>query len=65
METAHFGNTNTNASLPNELRQGHGNHAYRIMRGIRTLRAGVAATAKTWTLRTISTVPGLNESQRS
>ncbi|MEY2491757.1 MAG: hypothetical protein QOH24_708 [Verrucomicrobiota bacterium] len=63
MKTARFGNTNVNDSLPNESRWGHGIHAYRIVRGIRTLRAGVAATAKTWTLRTIATVPSLNESE--
>jgi hypothetical protein len=63
MKTARFGSTDINDSLPNESRRDHGIHAYRIVRGIRTLRAGVAATAKTWTLRTISTVPSRNESQ--
>jgi hypothetical protein len=65
MKTARVGNTKVNDSLPNESRPGDGSHAYRIVRGIRTLRAGVAATAKTWALRTISTVPSLNESQTS
>jgi hypothetical protein len=63
MKTARFGSTDINDSLPNESRRDHEIHAYRIVRGIRTLRAGVAATAKTWTLRTISTVPSRNESQ--
>jgi hypothetical protein len=35
---------------PNESRHGHGIHADRVVRGIRTFRAGVPATAKTWTL---------------
>jgi hypothetical protein len=42
---------NANDSLPRESRHGHGIHADRVVRGIRTLRAGVPASAKTWTLR--------------
>ena len=49
--TARFGNMNTNDSQPNESRQSHGIHGYRVVRGIRTLRAGVPATAKMWSLR--------------
>jgi len=60
MGTTRFGSMKINDSIPNESRRGHG---YRVVRGIRTLRAGVPATAKTWTLRTISTVPGLNETE--
>jgi hypothetical protein len=41
---------NINNSGPNEWKQGGGVHRYRVVRGIRTLRAGVPPTAKTWTL---------------
>ena len=49
--TGRFGNMNTNDSRPNESRQRHEIHGYRVVRGIRTLRAGVPPTAKTWTLQ--------------
>ena len=42
---------NINNSGPNEWKQGYGIDGYRVVRGIRTLRAGVPPTAKTWTLR--------------
>jgi hypothetical protein len=42
---------NINNSGPNEWKKGYGIHEYPVVRGIRTLRAGVPATAKTWTLR--------------
>ena len=43
---------NINNSRPNEWKQGHVIHGYRVVRGIRTIRAGVPPNAKTWTLRT-------------
>jgi hypothetical protein len=42
---------NINNSGPNEWKQGYEIHGYPVVRGIRTLRAGVPPTAKTWTLR--------------
>src|SRR6267142_7253456 len=49
--TTRLGNMNINNSGPNEWKKGGGIHGYRVVRGIRTLRAGVPPTAKTWTLR--------------
>jgi len=49
---ARFSNMNVNDSRPNESLQDHGIRAPRVVRGIRTLRAGTPATAKTWTLWT-------------
>jgi hypothetical protein len=41
---------NINDSRPNESMQDHGILPPRVVRGIRTLRAGAPATAKGWTL---------------
>jgi hypothetical protein len=49
---ARFANMNLNDSRPNESMRDHGVRAHRVVRGIRTLRAGTPATAKTWTLWT-------------
>jgi hypothetical protein len=47
---------------PNESTADEGIRTPRVVRGIRTLRSGVAATAKAWTLRTNTSATKSKES---
>ena len=55
-EVARFGNMNTNYSWPNELTQDIEIPVPRVVRIVRTVRAGLPATAMASTLRTVTSM---------
>ena len=55
-EVAGFGNMNTNYSWPNELTQDIEIPVPRVVRIVRTVRAGLPATAIASTLRTVTSM---------
>jgi hypothetical protein len=61
-EVAGFGNMNTNHSWPNELTQDIEIPVPRVVRIVRTVRAGLPATAMASTLRTDTTTTKSRES---
>src|SRR5258708_9645521 len=61
-EVAGFGNMNTNYSWPNELTQDIEIPVPRVVRIVRTVRAGLPATAMASTLRTDSSTTKSRES---
>ena len=61
-EGAGFGNMNTNYSWPNELTQDIEIPVPRVVRIVRTVRAGLPATAMASTLRTVTSMTKSKES---
>ena len=61
-EVAGFGNMNINYSWPNELTQDIEIPVPRVVRIVRTVRAGLPATAMASTLRTVSSMTKSKES---
>jgi hypothetical protein len=61
-EGAGFGNMNTNYSWPNELTQDIEIPVPRVVRNVRTVRAGLRATAMASTLRTDTSMTKSKES---
>jgi len=61
-EVAGFGNMNTNYSWPNELTQDIEIPVPRVVRIVRTVRAGLRATAMASTLRTVTSMTKSRES---
>ena len=61
-EVARFGNMNINYSRPNELTQDIEIPVPRVVRIVRTVRAGLRATAMASTLRTVTSMTKSKES---
>jgi hypothetical protein len=61
-EVTGFGNMNTNYSWPNELTQDIEIPVPRVVRIVRTVRAGLSATAMASTLRTVTSMTKSRES---
>jgi len=61
-EVTGFGNMNTNYSWPNELTQDIEIPVPRVVRIVRTVRAGLRATAMASTLRTVTSMTKSRES---
>jgi hypothetical protein len=61
-EVTGFGNMNSNYSWPNELTQNIEIPVPRVVRIVRTVRAGLRATAMASTLRTVTSITKSKES---